>query len=318
MIDLVLLAVGFGLLLFGAKYLVDSASAFAKRMNIPNIVIGLTVVAFGTSFPELIINVFASLKGNSGMVLGNVIGSNIFNVLAILGIASIIYPLKTKSNTTWIEIPLSLLSAVVVLILAADRILDTNSVSVMTKGDGLILLCFFLIFLGYNLKLSTSSDYEEEFETKDYTVLKSVILMITGVAMLLGGGKLVVDSASVLALKIGFSERLIGLTVVSIGTSLPELITSVIAVSKRNVDIAIGNVVGSNIFNVFWILGLSAVINPIDVEPNAMMDMLVNFFAGILLFAFLFIGKGKTIGRWEGVIFVMLYLGYMAWAIMLK
>lgn len=310
---LILLA-GFGVLIVGANMLVNSASALAKKLNIPNIVIGLTIVAFGTSSPELIVNVFASVNENSGLVLGNVIGSNVFNILGILGLSAVIYPLSVKNNTTWIEIPLCLLSAVVLIIVANDAIIDGDNASLISRSDGIILLSFFLIFLVYNIQLSKQGGASEDVPVKDYPVGKAVMLLIGGLVLLVIGGRTIVFSAVEIATIFSVPERIIGLTIVSVGTSLPELATSVVAARKKNVDIAIGNIVGSNIFNVFLILGISTVIHPVDVQGLSNIDMLINVFISLVLFLFLFTGKGRRLDRIEGGIFV---LGYIAYVVML-
>ena len=311
-----LLLVGFVVLIFGADKLVDSASSLAAKIGIPPIVIGLTVVAFGTSAPELVVNVFASISGSSEMVLGNVMGSNIFNVLGILGISALIFPLTVKTNTTWIEIPLSLLAAVCVLIVGADVFLDGAGEDVITRSDGLTLLLFFFIFLVYNLSISKSDLGKDNVETESYSTGKAIVFLLLGLGGLVLGGRLIVNSAVEIAESLGLSERVIGLTVVSIGTSLPELATSIVAVRKKNVDIAIGNVVGSNIFNIFLILGISTTINPLVLNENAFLDIFVNIFVGLLLFIFLFTGKGRRIERWEGLIFVLGYIAYLAYLIL--
>lgn len=313
MIDLLLLLLGFIPLIYGANILVDGASSLAKKMNVPNIVIGLTVVAFGTSAPEMIVNVFASVSGDSAIVLGNVMGSNIFNVLGILGISALIYPLAVRKTTTWIEVPLSLLSAIIVLVLANDIFIDRANVSVLSRIDGLVMLAFFIIFLAYNIVLSRSGKIvDEAIAVKSYFVGQSVMLIIAGLLLLVLGGKIIVTFATDLAQSFGISERIIAITIVSIGTSLPELATSVIAARKKNVDIAIGNIVGSNIFNVFLILGLSAVINPVFIQQISNFDMLVNIAASVLLFIFIFTGKGRGLDRREGAIFIGLYVAYVA------
>lgn len=315
LIDILLLLAGFVALIFGANTLVDAASSLAARWGVPSIVIGLTIVAFGTSAPELVVNVFAATSGSTDMVLGNVLGSNIFNVLGILGISALIYPLTVKSNTTWIEIPLSFLAAICVLVIASDVFLDGTGSNVISRSDGIILLLFFLIFLVYNLVVATSGGADEELETKNYSTWKAVLFIVLGLAGLVIGGRLIVTSAVSIAEVIGLSERVIGLTVVSIGTSLPELATSVIAVRKRNVDIAIGNVVGSNIFNIFLILGVSGSIVPLEINPASLFDIMVNIITGLLLFIFVFTGRGRKVERWEGAVFVIGYIAYVSYLI---
>jgi cation:H+ antiporter len=312
-IPIVLLVLGFVVLVFGAEKLVDAASALAANFGIPNIVIGLTIVAFGTSAPEMVVNIFAAVSGSSEMVMGNVLGSNIFNVLGILGISALIYPLTVKSNTTWIEIPLSLLAAVLIWVLANDMLLDFQIGNLISRSDGLVLILFFTIFLVYNIMVSKNSQATDEtIEIPlGYTTGKSIFWILVGLAGLIIGGKLIVDNAVELAHLFGMSERIIGLTIVSIGTSLPELATSVAAVRKKKVDIAIGNVVGSNIFNTFLILGLSSIITPVQVNPASNLDILTNILAGLLLFLFIFTGKGRALERREGGFLLALYIGYL-------
>ncbi|MDX5481883.1 MAG: calcium/sodium antiporter [Hymenobacteraceae bacterium] len=311
MLNLLLLLAGFVALIFGATKLVDAASSLAARLGVPNIVIGLTIVAFGTSAPELVVNLFASLNNSTEMVLGNVLGSNIFNVLGILGVSALIYPLTVKTNTTWLEIPLSLLAAVAVLVISSDAFLDGTALNAISRTDALILLLFFAIFLVYNITLAVGSKEEEETPTLNYTYLQAGLYLILGLAGLVIGGRLIVTSAVSIAQLFGLSERVIGLTIVSIGTSLPELATSIVAVRKRNVDIAIGNVVGSNIFNVFFILGISTLVTPLQVGQGSLTDILVNIASSLLLFVFIFTGRGRQLARWEGGVLLTLYIGYL-------
>lgn len=312
MIDLLILFSGFIPLIYGANILVDSSSSLAKKLNIPSIVIGLTIVSFGTSSPELIVNIFASASGNSDIALGNIIGSNIFNILGILGISAMIYPLSVKTNTTWIEIPLCLLSAVGLLLLSCDKILQNSDSPAISGSDGIILLVLFAVFLAYNMRSMRKGKFEEKLEIKDYRISTSVFMIITGIILLTLGGRLIVIYAVRLAASAGIPERIIALTIVSLGTSLPELATSAVAAKKRNVDIAIGNVVGSNIFNVFFILGISSCISPISVLPVNNLDMLVNILASIMLFIFIFTGRGRMVERWEGAVLIVLYLLYLS------
>ena len=312
MISLAVLLAGFVVIIYGANLLVDSASSLAKRLNVPNIVIGLTIVAFGTSAPELTINIFASLKNNSDIALGNIVGANIFNIAGIVGISAILYPVAVKPKTTWIEIPLCFLSALVIVVISFDGLLDSERVSAIKRTDGIILLLFFIIFLGYIIRfMITSKNDEEETSIKQYSVGLSILLIIAGLAILILGGRLVVVSAVSLAQQIGLSERVIALTIVSIGTSFPELAISIIAARKKSVDLAIGNIVGSNIFNAFFILGVSAVISPIIVYEKSFFDLCVNLAISFLLFFFIFTGKGRKIDRTEGIIFLALYIGYL-------
>ena len=312
-LSILVLLVGFVVLILGATKLVDAASSLAARMGVPSIVIGLTIVAFGTSAPELVVNVFAAAEGSSEMVLGNVLGSNIFNILAVLGICSLIYPLTVNNTTTMLEIPMSLLAGLCVLVMGADIFLDGGIVNIISRSDAIILLLFFSIFLVYNMVLAKKNTEQETMVTKNYTTLKAILFIVLGLAGLIIGGQLIVDNAVELAQVFGLSERVIGLTVVSIGTSLPELATSLVAVRKKNVDIAIGNVVGSNIFNIFLILGVSATVLPVQLNDNTLVDIFVNILAGLLLFVFVIIGKKGQLSQWGGIVFVGMYIGYLTY-----
>lgn len=315
-IIILLLLVGFVILIKGADWLVDGASSIAKRFKVSDLVIGLTIVAFGTSAPELIVNILASINGNTEIAIGNIIGSNIVNILLILGIAAVIYPLKVGHGTAWKEIPLSLMAAVMVGIFVNDAFLDGSSFSGLTATDGFALLGFFIIFLYYTFGIAKVNNDTPQPETKTHKTYVAVLYIFLGLAALILGGKLVVDNAVKIAQSFGVSESLIGLTIVAIGTSLPELATSAVAAYKKNVDIAVGNVVGSNIFNIFWILGLSAIISPLPVTPSSNVDIGVAIFASFLLFLWLFIGKKHHIERWQGVAMIITYLGYIVYLIM--
>lgn len=307
-LNILLLIIGLVILIYGADFLVDGGAALARRLNISNIVIGLTVIAFGTSAPELVVNIVSSVNGSSALALGNVLGSNIFNILAILGITAMIIPLGVKHTTTWVEVPLAGFAAILVLILV-----NSDPPGIITRAEGICLLCFFVIFLIYTFVLAKygAAGDGEEIRIKNYSSGKSILFILLGLAGLIGGGRLLVSNAVSIAQALGISERIIGLTIVSIGTSLPELATSIIAARKGNADIAIGNVVGSNIFNTFLILGASATIMPLKVAPGSLLDLIVNIVACGLLFLFIFIGKGRKINRWEGILFFSLYIVYL-------
>lgn len=308
-ISIVLLVVGFVLLIKGADFFVEGASSLAARMNIPPIVIGLTIVAFGTSTPELIVSILASISGSSDIALGNVVGSNIVNILLILGIAGIIYPLHTQKNTVWKEIPFSLLAAVLLMIAANDFIID-GSENVLSRVEGLVMLLFFVIFLVYILGIA-KSDKSSAGEIKQLTKAKTNIYLIIGLIAVVAGGKLVVDNAIIIARALSLSEKLIGLTIVAIGTSLPELVTSAVAARKKMSDIAIGNIVGSNIFNIFFILGTSLIINPIRFESALNFDLMVLLAASLALFITMFTGKSRVLDRWEAVVMLITYIAYV-------
>ncbi|MBS1271604.1 MAG: Inner membrane protein YrbG [Candidatus Marinimicrobia bacterium] len=300
---------GFVLLIQGGDWLVDGASALAKRFNISEIVIGLTVVSFGTSAPELIVNVFASFTNVENIALGNILGSNIANVFLVLGVAALYRPLALQGRTIWREIPFALIITLVLGILANDLVFVSYGRNILSNGDGLLLLVFFLFFMYYTF--GSSLDEELIGELPTLPLKKSVLFVIAGMLGLAIGGKLVVDRAEFIAYSMGISDAFIGLTAVALGTSLPELITSLNAAFKSNSDIAVGNVVGSNIFNIALVLGVSSSIKDIPYHGSFNLDLGVATLAMIFLFGFMFLGKRHGIGRWEGALFALLYIGYI-------
>jgi len=316
MLVYILFIIGFGLLIKGADLLVDGASSFAKKLKIPAIVIGLTIVAFGTSMPELVVNIFASAGGQADIAFGNVLGSNIVNILLILGLSAIVYPLAVQRNTTYKEIPLALLAVLVIGVLANDFLIDKLPQSLLSRGDGLILILFFVIFLYYIYTISKSGEASKDLQVKKYKYWQDAFMIILGLVGLVIGGKWIVDGASTLARTLGMSEALIGLTIVAVGTSLPELATSAIAAYKKQADIAVGNIVGSNIFNIFWILGLSAVIRPLPFSSTMNFDIMITLAATLLLFVSMFLGQKHKLERWQGIVFVLLYVFYIIALIM--
>ena len=313
----ILFFVGFAALIKGAGLLVDGASSLARRLGVSALVIGLTVVAFGTSAPELIVNIFASLQGNTDIAIGNILGSNIVNILLILGISAVIYPLAVKKGTVWKEIPLAFLAVIVLAFMANDVLIDKGSSSALTRIDGFVLFSFFVIFLYYVFGMSKAEPADAvEIKPRTRSLLRSCLMIGGGLAGLAIGGKWIVDGAVVIATNFGGSEALIGLTIVAVGTSLPELATSAVAAYKKDVDIAVGNIVGSNIFNIFWILGLSAVIRPLPFSQALMNDMLVAIIATLLLFATMFVGKRHILERWQGICLIIFYVGYVVYIVM--
>jgi len=311
-----LTALGFGAVILGAHFLVNGACSLAKRLAVSDLVIGLTVVAFGTSLPELSVNIVASVKGNAAIALGNILGSNIANILLILGISGIIFPLAVTKGTVWKEIPLSLLAAILFGILANDRLIDGGNISALTRIDGLVLISFFIIFLFYSAGIAGDvAGISEQIPTKRYSMIRILVTMIVGLFGLIIGSRWVVSGAAGLAEKLGVSQSLIGLTIVAVGTSLPELATSAMAAYKKNPDIAVGNVVGSNIFNIFFILGVSSIIRPIPFEAGSNINVGVAIIASLLLFLCMFTGKKRMLDRWEGCVFLVLYAGYLCFLI---
>ncbi|MBN1480045.1 calcium/sodium antiporter [candidate division KSB1 bacterium] len=308
LIDILLLVVGFVLLIKGAAFLVDGASSLALRFKISPIVIGLTIVSFGTSAPELVVNVVAAIQGNAALSFGNIIGSNIINILLILGIAAIIRPLHAQKGTVWREIPFSLM-AVLVLLLMCNDVFFAGYPDLLSRSDGLILLLFFIIFIVYTFGIPKIK-VDALPDIKSYSMMKIGAFLIVGLCGLLLGGKIVVDRAVTIARYLGMSDRLIGLTIIAIGTSLPELFTSAVAAFKNKVEIAIGNVVGSNIFNIFFILGLTSFIRPLPFVAEQNIDLIVLLVASVALFGSVFIGRRHRINRWEAAAFLTLYVAY--------
>lgn len=320
--DTLFLIGGLLLILLGANGLTDGASSVAKRFHIPNIVIGLTIVAFGTSAPELAVSVSSALKGSADIAVGNVVGSNIFNALMIVGCTAMFAPIVVQRNTLLKEIPLCILASLALLIMGNDMLLDKAADNVISITDGLILLCFMAIFLSYTLAIAKQPQPQnrtdapqEETEVKELPLWRSLLYIVAGLAGLIYGGQLFVDGASGIARSLGVSESVIGLTLVAGGTSLPELATSIVAALKKNPEIAIGNVVGSNLFNIFFVLGCSAAITPLHLTGINNIDLLVLVGSSILLWLFgVFFGK-RIITRIEGAILIICYVGYTAWLI---
>jgi len=315
LLDSLLVIGGLTLLVFGANWLVEGASSIANKLGISPLTIGLTVVALGTSMPELIVNILSSSSGNAELAIGNVIGSNTFNIFLILGIAALIKPINVQRKTTIIEIPFSLMAAIVLLILANDVFLNGDSKSILTLSDGLIFITFFIIFMFYNFLNAHNLNPNQDVVVKQRKMLLSGIMVFAGLILLFLGGKFVVMGAVAIATKLGVSQSLIGLTIVAVGTSLPELATTAVAAYKNNSDMAIGNVIGSNIFNIFFVLGISSVIKPLPFYSSSNIDILVTCLASILLFVFVLIGRGRQIDRKEGGLFVFLYLAYTIYLI---
>ena len=313
--NILLLIGGLLLILLGANGLTDGAASVAKRFHIPNIVIGLTIVAFGTSAPELTVSVSSALKGSADIAIGNVVGSNIFNTLMIVGCTALFAPIVITRNTLQKEIPLCILSSIVLLICANDVFLDGDKENIISVTDGLLLLCFFAIFLSYTFAISSHSSEETSCgadEIKQLPVWKSALYILGGLGCLIAGGSFFVDGASGIARNLGVSESVIGLTLVAAGTSLPELATSIVAALKKNPEIAIGNVVGSNLFNIFFVLGCSASITPLHLTGITNLDLGVLVGSGILLWLFGVFFAKRTITRIEGSIMVLCYIAYTA------
>ena len=313
--DYLLLVIGFVILIKGADFMVSGASSIAKRFGISNLVIGLTIVAFGTSAPELFVNILSGINGQTELALWNVIGSNIANILLILWVAALVYPLQAKSSTIYKEIPFSLIASFALFFLAFDTLFSGTTENIITRGESMVLLLFFVLFFAYTFglsKMGPDDSTENQDTTKQMSVMKSTLYIIGGLVWLSIGANFLVWSAKNIALWYGISESVIGLTIIAFGTSLPELATSVIASLKRNSDIAIGNVVGSNIFNLLLVLGATWSVTNIVVPDLLLTDIIIELAAITLLIVFMFfIGKKGVITRFEGGILLGLYVIYM-------
>ena len=325
--NILLLIGGLILILLGANGLTDGAASVAKRFRIPPIVIGLTIVAFGTSAPELTVSISSALKGSADIAIGNVVGSNIFNTLMIGGCTAVFAPIVITRNTLRKEIPLCILSSIVLLICANDVFLDKAPENILNRVDGLLLLCFFVIFMGYTFAIASKPGtteqagqiapptIEEETEIKSLPWWKSILYIIGGLAALIFGGQLFVDGATGIARNLGVSESIIGLTLVAGGTSLPELATSIVAALKKNPEIAIGNVIGSNLFNIFFVLGCSATVSPLPMGNINNLDLSVLIASSLLLWLVGWFFRKRTITRLEGALMVGCYVVYTAYLI---
>jgi len=323
-LTIILFIIGFILLIKGADIMVDGSSSIAKRYGISTFVIGLTIVAFGTSAPEMVVSILASIRESSGIALGNIIGSNISNTLLILGVSAIVAPLVVKKATVNKEIPFSLLAVFALLFLANDIFIDRDAPNGLTRIDGLILILFFVIFIYYTFGISKEKEnrltkiagaIKGEEEPKEYSILKSTLMIVLGLAGLIIGGRWIVNGAVELATLFGLSENLIGLTIVAVGTSLPELAASAMAAYRGKTDLAVGNVVGSNIFNILWVLGISSVINTIGYNASFNIDMIILIGVTILLLILIYVGRRNVIGSWEGATLVSIYIFYIIYLI---
>ncbi|MEE1366409.1 MAG: calcium/sodium antiporter [Muribaculaceae bacterium] len=314
MIDILILLLGLGLILVGANALTDGASAVAKRFGISDLVIGLTIVAMGTSAPELVVSVTAALNDSAELALGNVVGSNVFNILAIVGCTAMVMPISVGKGLMSKELPLVILSSLVMWAVASDTLLDGEAANVVSRIDGILLLAFFAIFMRYTFSIAKADSPDTE-EIKPMPMWKAALWIIGGLAGLIFGGRYFVDGASGIARSLGVSESVIGLTLVAAGTSLPELATSVVAALKKNPGIAIGNVIGSCLFNVFFIIGTAATISPLPLGGITQTDMLTLVGASVLLWFFGLVIGDRKITRVEGTFMVLCFIAYTAWLI---
>lgn len=307
MMTYVLLIVGFILLIKGADFFVEGSAAVAKKLKVPTMIIGLTIVAMGTSAPECAVSIAASIKGSNAMAISNVIGSNIFNLMVVCGVCALFAPLAVQAKTLKQEFPFSILAAVVMLIAGFIG---------MTLGriDGVIMVVFFIFFLVWMVKAALAArenaqDMEED--VKDMGTIQCILFIIGGLAAVVLGGDMVVDSSTEIARTFGLSENLIGLTIVACGTSLPELVTSIVAAKKGQVDMALGNVIGSNIFNIFLVAGVAAVVSPMAFLTENIIDLIILIAVSILVWGFA--ATKKKIGRAEGAFMIIIYIAYIVY-----
>lgn len=315
--DYILLILGFVLLIKGADIFVDGASSIAKKIGIPPVVVGLTIVSLGTSTPELAVSIISSLNNNNDIAIGNVVGSNLFNSLMVLGITSMVLPLIIDKQKIKFDFLVNIGVSILLFFLTFDKFLG-KSESLISRFDGTILLIICIAYTAYLVFKSIKTNVEPPNEKdKNINIFVKISLMLLGILAIIFGGDFVVDSATNIAYKFGMSEKLVGLTIVAMGTSLPELVTSIVASLKGENDIALGNVLGSNIFNILLIIGLSSVISPIYVTSSLIADFAYLIAITLFIFALIFISKDteKKLSRFEGIILVLLYIGYMVYII---
>lgn len=318
--DLFFLILGVVLVLWGADKLTDGATGLARRFQVNDLVIGLTVVAFGTSLPEFVTSLFAAIKGSSAISLGNVIGSNIFNTLVIVGMTALTRPIWVSKSTLAKDIPFALLSSLVFGVLCLDLWFNATDENYISRGDGLILLFFFVIFMYYTFSIARNKNEGEQVTEASLVQEASMpywkigLYIVLGLVGLVLGGNLFVSGASGIAADLGVSEAVIGLTLVAGGTSLPELATSIVAARKGNSAIAIGNVIGSNIFNVFFVLGICSFVSPMNATSVSLTDIFILIFSMLLMWGFA--STSRKISRWEGLVMVVLYCSYVTYLIL--
>ena len=312
-INTFILILGFIILIKGADLFVDGASGIASNFKVSKMLIGLTIVAFGTSAPEFAVSVKSILSNNGDIVLGNVIGSNILNILLILGTSSLIHSLNVKNNTVKKELPITMLITTLFAVLLSDHIFDKNVLNTFTRSDGVVVLLFFSVFIYYLISMSRKKIEEDEKEI--LPISKSIIFTLIGLLGIVLGSNFVVDSASTIAKIMGVSERFISLTIIALGTSLPELVTSINATRKGEYDIAIGNVVGSNIFNIGMVIGIpTTIFGGVGIVSFSYIDLLVMIISSILLFMFSF--NDYKIDKKEGILFLVLFVTYYSYILM--
>lgn len=310
--DILLLIVGLGLILAGANFLTDGSAAVAQRLRVPEFIIGLTIVAVGTSTPELVVSVLSAIAGKSDVAIGNIVGSNIFNVFVILGICALIRPLPLTRSTIRRDIPIGMVVSLLLFVLASDALLHLGPTDRLGRGDGILMLILYVALMWYTIRAAGRTEEAPAEGTKaQMAPWLAAVMIVCGLAGLVFGGELFLDSATALARQLGVSESVIAITLVAGGTSLPELASSVVSLVKGKADMALGNVIGSNIANILLILGLSATINPLTMGGITTTDLAVVILTSLLLFLTAFTFRHKAVDRWEGVIFLVIYALYI-------
>ncbi|WP_346693737.1 calcium/sodium antiporter [uncultured Alistipes sp.] len=310
--DILLLIVGLGLILAGANFLTDGSAAVAQRLRVPEFIIGLTIVAVGTSTPELVVSVLSAIAGKSDVAIGNIVGSNIFNVFVILGICALIRPLPLTRSTIRRDIPIGMVVSLLLFVLASDALLHLGPTDRLGRGDGILMLILYVALMWYTIRAAGRTEEAPAEGTKaQMAPWLAAVMIVGGLAGLVFGGELFLDSATALARQLGVSESVIAITLVAGGTSLPELASSVVSLVKGKADMALGNVIGSNIANILLILGLSATINPLTMGGITTTDLAVVILTSLLLFLTAFTFRRRAVDRWEGVIFLVIYALYI-------
>jgi len=318
MIQYILFLLGIFLLVKGANYLINGASSLAAKMKIPTLIIGLTVVSLGTTSPELFVNIIAAIKGTTEIGFGNIIGANMTTILLVLGVTALIYPIKVERSAIWKEIPVALLAVIVLFIVSNYLLIDKININSITRVSGLLMLCFFAIFIYYSIEVFKQNKKKLEkrkIGVKQNSNLAIAAMIIGGIIGLFIGARLTVDGAVFTAQQLGLSQFLISATIISIGTSLPELVTGITAARKHETGIVVGNVAGATIFNIFWILGITSLITPITIPSFINTDIIMMGIATILLLVLIFIGRKMEIERWQGALLILLYIAYIIFII---
>ena len=315
--DILMLIIGLALILLGANYLVDGASAIAKKAGLSDFIIGMTIVGIGTSTPEMVVSFASAIKGNADIAVGNVLGSNLFNTLMILGITALFYPIRLTSNNVKKDIPFALLAAFVLCTFGCSTWLDNTTVNTISRVGGILLLSLFGVFMAYTIYSSSSNQAADtpdnsQGSIKATPVWKAILMVLGGLCGLVFGGDMFVNSASAIARSLGVSDAVIAVTIVAGGTSMPELASCLVAAFKKNTDQALGNVIGSNVSNIFLILGGSATIHPLVMSGTKPLDLITLMIASLLVFIFAFTFKKKQIDRIEGALLVCIYIGFIA------